>query len=318
MRVEQTNLYRVPDLSPVADFLVELYLGLNKFNDLENSLPRMPKLTRLHLDRCCVGSASFYTSPFPKDPTFFAKIPNIRFLDLDDNKITHLRGEISQLRQLVELKLGENDIGDNGFPSSLGTLQHIGVLNLNNNKMTKYPKFLQHMTQTSLTDIRLSGMPTLVKNLPSFFWNTSAHSFKRVDLLNCSLTSVPLGLKGMSALENLQLQGNNLTTIPTWLNRQTFSRLHTLILTDITRENYAIDNPMLPTSCYFVSTHGNNGGSKFYSQLNKRRCTVPACLVSPIQVEKLCSKGEYLTDCTVPCLYFRKTVGKYCKGKDGV
>jgi Leucine-rich repeat (LRR) protein len=309
LNIEQTTLTKVPDLSPVAFSLEKLYLGKNQFNDLEASLPLMPNLKHLRLDQCCVGSKSFYMSPFPQDPGFFGKIPSVNRLGLGKNKITHLRREISHLRMLKNLDLDSNNIVDEGFPSSFVNLS-LTALHVDNNKLTKYPVSLQQM-QNSMVRLSLNGMPTLVATLPSWFW--SASKMSSIDLANCSLTSVPLGLQNLTELHHVDLGGNNLSTIPTWLNRQTFSNFENLVVHDIYNKKFDVDNPLLPKSCFFLR---KGYVDVFRNKVNKRRCTAVLCLVSPIQIEKLCSKGEFLSDCAEPCAYqyFRETVGKYCKG----
>jgi Leucine-rich repeat (LRR) protein len=281
-------------------------MSKNKFNNFEASLPLMPNLDYLNIGRCCKDSSSFSMSPFPRDPSFFTKMPRLVRLHLYDNKITRIREEIGTLKKLVYLDVSKNLLTDSGLPKSIGNLS-ISELVLSTNKLRRYPESLRG-TQTKLGRLELTDQPEMVASLPSWFWEAPA--LKNLVLSGNSLSTVPVGLKKLRALEQIRLEGNNLTVIPSWLSRQTFSNLKWVSVFDVAGQNFLVDNPHLPQSCFF----GYDGSYAPRIKQTKRRCTMTECLVSASQVEQLCTKGEYLTDCTEPCEYLKDGNDqlKYC------
>ena len=144
---------------------------------------------------------------FPKNKTFFDKIPRVTWIDLPNNDIHHVLPDISKLTYLQKLSLEGNNI--HHLPSTMSNLSYLIHVDLADNNFTIYPSCLKSR-QKYLLSVDFHGMPNVI--LPKWFWN--APLLRKLDLEYNNMNYIPNELKLMSkSLEHLELSFNNISHV---------------------------------------------------------------------------------------------------------
>lgn len=157
-------------------------------------------------------------------------IDNLLSLDAQNSNITDLTG-ISIFTNLTDLLLNDNQLTT--IPDNISNLSALTYLNLENNQLTTLPDSIGNLS--SLNEIRLSNnqLTALPDNIGNLNALTSLH------LRNNQLTSLPDSICNLSNLSLLYLTDNLITALP-----DNFGNLSNLLLVVI--ENNQLTS--LPTS----------------------------------------------------------------------
>ena len=121
-------------------------------------------------------------------PPELSLLKDLKYLNLNGNKLTSVPSELSQLRNLEYLNLKNNKL--TSIPSELSQLIKLKELYLSKNKLTSIPSELSQL-----------------KNL------------KILNLCNNKLSSIPSELSQLKNLKKLFLQRNNISLVPSGLSK---------------------------------------------------------------------------------------------------
>ena len=111
--------------------------------------------------------------------------------------------DLSKFKNLVELDLSDNELGD--FSSKLSGLNNLQILNLSGNNLTTIPSDICNLK--SLKTLNLSSNKITSGSL------ACAPNLERVFLNNNELTTMPAGITEMKSLKSLYLFSNKLTSL---------------------------------------------------------------------------------------------------------
>ena len=129
-------------------------------------------------------------------------------LILKKKGLTSIPTEISQLSNLIELDLSDNEISEG--TSSLKSVKTLEILNISGNKLKSIPSEICGLS--NLISLNLSN------NAISSGSVACASKLERLYLSNNKLSSFPDGIFQLSELKSIFIQGNQLTTIPDNIN----------------------------------------------------------------------------------------------------
>ena len=134
-------------------------------------------------------------------------------LDLRSMGLTELPESISQLKQLTELYLSDNQL--TSLPESIGNLFQLRNLQAWENQLKEIPDWVGDLT--TLEELGLGTNPFL--ELPSSLANLANLVFLGLgtDVGPTNLSNVPLWIKSLSNLQELQLPDCSLSVIPEWV-----------------------------------------------------------------------------------------------------
>jgi hypothetical protein len=134
--------------------------------------------------------------------TEIAKIPFIKSLDLENNKLKMLPNEIGELVNLEELYLMKNNI--NELPVTFENLKSLRILGIANNQLMEVPKQLFNLKKIKVVDLssnQIERIPIEIGNL------------KNLEILiirNNRLTTIPDSIFKLKSLTTLDLGGNRI------------------------------------------------------------------------------------------------------------
>jgi small GTP-binding protein len=134
-------------------------------------------------------------------------------LDLSDNQLTSLPGEIGQLTNLTQFSLSNNELRE--LPAAIRQLTHLTQLDLSDNQLTSLPGEigqLTNLTQFSLSNNELRELPAAIGQLTNL---------TQLDLSNNRLTELPAWIGQLTNLTQLDLSNNRLTELPAWIGQLT-------------------------------------------------------------------------------------------------
>ncbi|CAD7688382.1 unnamed protein product [Nyctereutes procyonoides] len=142
-----------------------------------------------------------------KMPSALSKLPGLKTLDLQNNQIRKVCPEISTLTQLTALNLGNNLLEE--IPEEMKYLTSLKKLHLFGNKICKFAPGvcggLQHLILLNLNNNRLTWIPQEVSRLKSLVILSINHN---------QLASIPKELCFLENLSELQLSYNRLLSLP--------------------------------------------------------------------------------------------------------
>lgn len=156
-----------------------------------------------------------------------AKIPNWLFrclslndLNLSNNNLNDLPGEISYLRSLAKLDLSFNELTE--LPKSFNRIKFLTHLNLSNNLLTDFPEEIKYMKHLKELDLSHNSLEK--------FQSLKTRHLTKLNLSNNDLESISGSIKSHRVLIELNLSGNSLTAMPT--NLPTSGKLRKLDLSN--------------------------------------------------------------------------------------
>ncbi|XP_051998740.1 leucine-rich repeat-containing protein 58 [Xyrauchen texanus] len=157
---------------------------------------------------------------------------NLEFLDISNNTLSVICGDITRLNKLKTLVAKNNRLNEFSLPKDFGSLQ-LEVLNLSGNRFEEMPTQclqMQQLQSLSLGGNRLKSIPAEIDNLTSM---------ELLYLGGNQISSIPAELANLTCLNYLVLCDNRIQSIPPQLNRLHSLRslsLHNNLLTYLPRE----------------------------------------------------------------------------------
>ena len=242
-----TDLSEVPEFVMKPNHLRYLMLAENLFKSITLSSKLGNDLVDLSLDNNPISKLEFDGASFKKLRYFFSsnhhfnQIPKALFelqeiceidlskgkidsvdipqaswkrlqkLDLRDNRIGRLTGDLENMVSLKVLDLGSNRLSE--LPESIGQLKSLVNFNLSGNRLTSLPESisqLQWMTALNICDNQ-------IRHLPEHFGMLS--SLTILHAKNNLLDSLPLSIGKMTWLDGVILSKNNFRSIPDVLSK---------------------------------------------------------------------------------------------------
>jgi len=154
------------------------------------------KTGRLNLSRCNLTSI----------PSQVYSIPQLRELDLSDNRLRVIPIDLCNLSTLQLLKLDNNWIED--LPAAIGDLPHLHELHIDDNLITRVPRAIDRLRDLRILTINSNK----IDRLPDEIGQLSA--LESLMANNNKLTNLPPSIGGLSNLRRLWLDGNQLLNLP--------------------------------------------------------------------------------------------------------
>ncbi|MBD3341509.1 MAG: hypothetical protein GF353_20565 [Candidatus Lokiarchaeota archaeon] len=224
LKLNYNSLKELPEEIDGLKLLNSLILRHNSLSNLPNNLGFIPSLKNLD----CHGN---YFTKFPKSIKKLKKIEN---LDFGLNRLIKIPKWINKLKKLVSLGLGGNatlqnideaiqnfpplkilDLHNNDIqvlPVSLGDIQSLERLILNNNQIRSLPNSFKQLNCLKVLNLRWNNLKALPR------WIGELMSLEILDLWGNDLSSLPSSMEALKNLKVLNLKLNKkLTKIPKFL-----------------------------------------------------------------------------------------------------
>ncbi len=143
---------------------------------------------------------------FPNE--ILALADSLTFLNLSNNRLSHLPSEFAQLKQLKIVFFNNNHFED--FPAVLAQCPLLSMVSFKANRIRSIgPMSLSPTLRwLILTNNQLSSLPATVGNLPKL---------QKLMLAGNQLSSLPCELANCTNLELIRVSANRLETLPMWL-----------------------------------------------------------------------------------------------------
>jgi Leucine-rich repeat (LRR) protein/ankyrin repeat protein len=212
-----------PDLT---DFPAAAYqmIGLTNLNINGTKLEKVPsELGRLRL----LQRVSLQNNRIDEIGDGFYDLTNLTELDLGMNRLTSISPRICGLTQLANLTFYDNRISE--LPEGWDKMANLKSLALTGNRLSRLPVSLAltpQLTALSINDNMLSDLPeqwgkfaleyldlsqNRFSNFPKEMWNIQIH---RLNMANNEIKDIPAEIASEVGLEELDLSGNLIATIP--------------------------------------------------------------------------------------------------------
>lgn len=127
-------------------------------------------------------------------------------LDLSNNQLTELPGEIGHLTNLEYLNLSKNKLIN--LPEEIGRLTNLQELNVSNNQLTELPKEIGQLTNLRL----LYSDDNLLTELPAEIGQLA--KLEELTINDNNLTGLPSEIGRLRNLEEFVINNNQLTDLP--------------------------------------------------------------------------------------------------------
>lgn len=183
-------------------------------------------------------------------PESIGRIPNLRELNLNRNRLTKLPKVIQHLTNLERLYIGGNPL--KGLPDWLSNCFQIRELTIWNIGLSELPIWLQRLS--NLETLNLGWNP--LKELPD--WLGDFSNLKTLYLVGLNLRSFPSWLQRVTNLNKLWIGANPFQELPDWLGdfRHLQSlQLDSLSLTELPESLLRLQIPFFRNTKAYVDNH---------------------------------------------------------------
>jgi len=139
-------------------------------------------------------------------PSGVFEFNHLEVLELFDNFITRIPGEIENLKSLRQLDIRNNKLSS--LPEEIGELRRLKFLDVSDNELFDLPweiQYLHSLETLDLSENQFTIFPRQITELPRL---------KNLLLRNNRLTSLPDEIGNLISLVELDLDDNKLTTLP--------------------------------------------------------------------------------------------------------
>ncbi|MEZ5069725.1 MAG: leucine-rich repeat domain-containing protein [Bacteroidales bacterium] len=147
-----------------------------------------------------------YGRDLQKMPSGLSQFTYLSSLDVSQNQLSSLGGEISSLHYLQGLYAVGNRLTT--FPEGVVLLPVLQKIDLSNNQISSIPESIQRMDQL----VRLSMDDNAVTRFPVALF--SLKNLSVLELARNGLTEIPEGIASLKKLKKLDLAGNQITSLP--------------------------------------------------------------------------------------------------------
>ncbi len=151
LRIEYTNITKIPDSIGLISNLVKLRLNDNKIIEIPNTIGNLVKLEKLYLSN----------NKIKELPDSICNLINLKELHLNNNEIEYLPDSIGNLTKLEQLVMDNNKLKE--LPESIGNLINLKFLFLKNNNITYLPDTMHNLTNLSVISLRYNNIKLLPK-----------------------------------------------------------------------------------------------------------------------------------------------------------
>ncbi|KAI1724103.1 leucine rich repeat domain-containing protein [Ditylenchus destructor] len=193
----QLRLEELPkEIFKARKHVEELLLNVNGIEDLPQDLFRCLKLRRLDVSENKIKVL----------PGEIGVLQALAELNLSKNEFVEIPDEIGECRSLMSLNISTNIVP--GLPKSIVNLSQLSNLNVSNNSLTQLPTdidLLSNLAYLDASQCELRFLPPSIVKLSKL---------RVLDLCENYLTELPSGLDGLSSIEILDLANNMVGSLP--------------------------------------------------------------------------------------------------------
>ncbi|RXG69023.1 Leucine-rich repeat-containing protein 58, partial [Armadillidium vulgare] len=164
-------------------------------------------------------------------PFEISLFPNLKFLDLSNNNLTHINDFLLVLVNLQTLYLKNNSLGNESLPKDFSCLSKLRELNLSGNQFTRIPSQIYQITNLKYLYMGCNAIGEIlpdIKNLQNIqVLHLGGNNLERVPdelgqlhklgvlaLCNNKLRRLPRVISNLTSLRSLLLHQNNLCCLP--------------------------------------------------------------------------------------------------------
>ncbi|MHA2001898.1 MAG: leucine-rich repeat domain-containing protein [Promethearchaeota archaeon] len=182
-----------------------------------SSMPDLCELPEIfvrltHLRYLCINYINII------NPDFFlplVKLPRLRELKIEDNKMVILPQSLVKLKQLTHLTIYCQNLQE--LPLQFENLEHLTFLDLDGDSFKKFPESLtnlKNLTELYLCAFKMTEMPESIGKL---------QNLESLNLTHNEFRTLPESIGKLQNLESLNLTHNEFRTLP-----ESFGNLHSL------------------------------------------------------------------------------------------
>jgi len=226
LRLTNNQLTTLPESLGQLTQLESLSLANNQLTTLPESFGRLTQLESL----------SLLENRLTALPESLGTLTSLRFFDLRGNQLTSLPEPLGKLVQLEELYVSSNRL--RSFPECLRSLRGLRELQVWDNQIEQIPIWISELSGLETLGLGtnpLSEIPEAISKLPNLEflglgtgvgstrlgeipqWLKTVRTLRKLQLVDCGLTSLPEWIGSISDLQELTLSGNQLRDIPSSL-----------------------------------------------------------------------------------------------------
>lgn len=170
-------------------------------------------------------------------------LTNLNTLKLNDNKLTTLPKEISQLISLVNL-----DISSNYFsilPECLCALTNLNTLNLHENRLTTLPKEISQLNALVSLDISSNYFSIL----PDSLWTLT--NLQNLSIRDNHIIEIPDVISNLILLDTLDVEYNEIETFPStiWNIKNLYCLEEGLLNCTLCEKHFSYCGSQITTKC---------------------------------------------------------------------
>ncbi|GFY38907.1 leucine-rich repeat-containing protein 40 [Trichonephila inaurata madagascariensis] len=193
----KNKLKSLPSLIEMLHHLEQLYVQYNNIKELP-PLANCKSLKEIHAGFNNIEALS---------TEFLETLPNIKLIDLRDNKISDIPDTICTLQSLERLDVSNNAL--TSLPYTLGTLPHLKFLSIDGNPMRSIRRDIIQRGTVQL----LRWLRSRIEN-PSVLKNMSGMSISETDGHKNENSGCDIDKFSLKASRTLTLSNKNMTSIP--------------------------------------------------------------------------------------------------------
>lgn len=158
------------------------------------------------------------------------KLKHLNFLEIARTKLSSVSSNLANIQNLASFLCHSNEL--TAIPPELGRLEHLKNLDLSNNKLIKLPDDLKNLRELFTLNLNGNQLDSLFplselkklsvldigrnkfKSLPEDLGSSELENLSQIDASYNEIVELSDGLADLPALKTLNLENNQITSIP--------------------------------------------------------------------------------------------------------
>ncbi|CAK5060806.1 unnamed protein product [Meloidogyne enterolobii] len=182
----------------VLSFVKGIDLSSNDFSGdrFPNEVVAMTQATWLKLNK----------TQLERVPDVLSNLKNLEHLQMINNKLQNVHGELSDLPLLRSVVVRKNQIKTSGVPTDIFRMKDLTIIDFGDNLLRDVPSNLEYAKCAIVLNLRGNN----IQNIPNQIFSNLIDLIY-LDLSNNNLDSLPPQLRRLTSLQVLKLSNNPLT-----------------------------------------------------------------------------------------------------------